>query len=448
MTKALIAAILLAATTLHSHAQVDKWIQLASSADSTAFQKQLDPRLYGIEPVDLGAVEQWKNDEKISGDSLFKLLSNWNPYPTPKGTGIICRLTAQVDTNLSVPYFIYLPKHYNPQRKSVLLVYFKGGWLSRRELPDDYEKEIVKDNPTFSYLDEYNVVEVFPALHSSLAIYGNYGYQHLKTLVTETKKRFNIDDNKVFLAGYSDGGKTVYNASYLAQTDFACFYPINGAIVSPPFLPNWINRPLFSFVAKRDELTDPRSIRTKAEHARQLGAEWTYRELDKTHYYKPYAGTILPTMFQHILQTSRNPFPQRIAYDRSFNDPAIKGIDWLQIYVNTKKTASPFHFTDSIRTFSGSGEERNYLYGEKTGQVRADFFNNTFTITTSQVDSITIFISPLMVDMDAPVRIIINNKERFNGIIHWSKEFMAERFLQEFDKSQLFVNKVDIRVEE
>ncbi|MCR6722120.1 MAG: hypothetical protein NVV59_17945 [Chitinophagaceae bacterium] len=427
--------------------QSSNWARLASDSDSATFEKLIDPKEYSISTMNVEKIKEWQHNSSISGDSLFRLLSNWNTFPEIKQTGIVIKLSADIDSNYSVPFFVYVPKNYNPKQKTVLLVYYKGGWLARRELPNNFSKEIIIDNPTLAYLDEYNVVEVFPALKSDLAIYGNYGYRHLSGMIKETKKRFNIDDNKVFLAGYSDGGKTVYNASYLAQTTVACFYPINGAVVSPPFFPNWYNRPIFSIVAKRDELTDPRSIRSKAKHAVDRGANWIYRELDKTHYYKPYAHEILPALFQHMMQTNRNPFPTRIVYDRSFNDVRdFPGVDWLQMEVNTKKAPSPNHFTDSIQTFAGDGEERNYRYGENVGQVRAVFFDNVFTVTTSQVDKLILYISPLMVNMNLPVKIILNGKEVFNNKVEYSKEFMTEKFLNDFDRGQVFVNQIVIDV--
>jgi len=38
------------------------------------------------------------------------------------------------------------------------------------------------------------------------------------------------------------------------------------------------------------------------------------------------------------------------------------------------------------------------------------------------------------------MRAIINGKEVFNGRVGYSKEFMAERFLQFFDRQQVWVN--------
>ncbi len=410
---------------------------------------QTDPGKYKVAiNKHLDIIERWRTDENISGDSLYKLLSSWDQYPNPSRKGIVCEYKLKLDTNYTASYFVYLPKNYDPYRKTVLLVYYKGGWLSRKSLPADYNKEFINDNPALAYLDEYNVVEIFPVLEAKLAIYGFYGYSHLNKMIIQTKKLFNIDDNKVYLAGFSDGGASVYNAAYLVPTAFACFYPINASMISAPYYPNLINRPIYSFVAEKDELFDRRSMLTKASYVNQLGGNWSYREIPgRKHFYHPYHQEVLPILFDHMQTVSRNPLPNSLVYHRAFNDSSsFPGIDWLQIKVNTSKPPEAFHFTDSVRTYRSNGEENNYLYGEKTGQAKARYFNNCFTIEASQVNSIEIYISPLMVNMDLPVKLIVNGKERFNSRVPFSKDFMTNTFLTYFDRQQVWVNKIAIEL--
>lgn len=369
----------------NSYAQSGKWNTLPEKSDSLALSRATDPEKSGISfNPHLSIINEWANDSRINADSLFQLLSHWHRYPTPLETRIVCQYQVQLDAEYQVPYFVYIPQNYDPRLKTALLVYYKGGWLNRSQYPHDYQQEIITDNPTFSYLDRYNVIEVFPALKNDLAIYGKYGYAHLQKMVVETKKIFNIADNKVFLAGFSDGGKTVYNAASFAQTPFACFYPINSFPPSSPTYPNLVNRPVFSFVAENDAITDWRSIKTKAEYVNKTGGKWTFWFMPgKSHFYKPYEKEILPLLFEHIQVSHRNPLPTRITYDRAFNDNDFKGTDWLQIYVNTQKAPTVYHFTDTVSTFSADGEESVRYYGENTGQVRAVCFDNTFTLTTS-----------------------------------------------------------------
>ena len=115
--------------------------------------------------------------------------------------------------------------------------------------------------------------------------------------------------------------------------------------------------------------------------------------------------------------------------------------------VNTNRPPSLYHQTDSVVTFSADGEERRYLYGEKTGQVHAVYLNNTFTINTSQVDTVTIYLSPAMVNLQLPVTVIINGKQVYHAVTGIDRSFMIDRFMEYFDREQLWVNKLIMPVD-
>ena len=55
--------------------------------------------------------------------------------------------------------------------------------------------------------------------------------------------------------------------------------------------------------------------------------------------------------------------------------------------------------------------------------IKAVYANNTFTIQASRVGSVEVKISPLMVDMSKPVRISVNGKELYNGLVITNKEY-------------------------
>jgi hypothetical protein len=428
-------------------AQVGRWVKLAQSSTDADFLQQLQPARYGLATPQTQALAAWQQDACVGGDSLYTLLSAWNTYPKPRQTGIICRYEVRLDSTHTVPYLVYVPKKYDYQRPTKLLVYYKGGWLNRKELPLNYAKEMVVDNPTFPYLDDQNIIEVYPCLRQDLAIYGNYGYQHLQQMVVQTKRLFNIDDNQVYLSGFSDGGKTVFNVASLLPTPFAGFYVINGGLASRPDFLTLRARPLLAFVAQADELISPQSVPAYAEQARRLGADWQVRLLPgRKHYYAPYQREVLPALFQHLRSRSRQALPTTLTYSRGFNLRELTGLDWLQLMVSTTKQPTASHQTDSMRVVNMAGEVSRYQVGAAAGQVRATCFNNTYTLETSLADEVTIYISPVMVDLAQPIRVVVNGQERFNGRVAASKAFINQQFQASMDRQQLFINELRIKL--
>jgi pimeloyl-ACP methyl ester carboxylesterase len=422
-------------------------VKLAQTSTEADFLAAIQPARFGLAAPQLGLLTAWEQDAHLSGDSLYSLLRAWNTYPKPRQTGVICRYEVQLDATHSAPYLVYVPKKYDYRRPTKLLVYYKGGWLNRKELPAGYAKEVVQDNPTFRYLDEQNTIEVFPCLRQDLAIYGNYGYRHLQRMVAQTKRLFNIDDNRVYLSGFSDGGKTVFSVASLTPSVFASFYAISAGLASRPEFATLRARPLLAFVGQADELISPKSVLSYAEQARRFGADWQVRQLPgRKHYYAPYQGEVVPALFQHLGSSSRNPFPTLLTYSRSFNDSQFTGLDWVQLVASTTKKPTATHQVDSVRVFNMAGEPTRYRYGEGTGQVRASCFNNTYTLETSLVDEVVLYISPVMVNVGQPIRVIINGQERYNGPVSYSKPFLLEQFQAHMDRQQLFITEVRFKL--
>ena len=429
--------------------QVTTWQEKAEKLSNDTFEKAIQPSKFRITSnPSLSLIQNWKSDPAISGENVYTKIIGWNDFLEPKKTGIIVKHQVKLDTTL-FPYYTYIPENYSNKKPTKLLIYYRGGWISRDTFPENIDKEIVSENPTFKYLDHYNIIEIFPAVKSDLAIYGRYGYEHLRKMVLQTKQLFNIDDNQVYLAGFSDGGRTVLNIAYLAPTNYAAFFTINGTINSSKAnFPNFSNRKIVSFMAEDDGLVPYQYPSSMAQKANEWNADWTLHLLKgKQHFYYPYEAEVLPLLFQHIENTHRNPYPNAILYHKSYDYKEFTNIDWLQITTDSKKEPEDWHHTSMTTIMRSKDEIDTFNYGEKTAQVEATYFNNTFTVKASLVNDIDIYISPLMVNVKIPVIVIVNGKEVFNEMIDYNKDFIIEQFENNFDRKQVWINKVHLKVE-
>ncbi len=268
-------------------------------------------------------------------------------------------------------------------------------------------------------------------------------------MIAETKQILNIDDNQVYLVGFSDGGRTTYNIAFLTPSQFASFYVINGTINSSKMnYPNFSNREITTFSGKKDNLVNYKYPISIAKKANEFGSNWNVHLYDGEHFYFPYEKEILPKMFNQIKNSYRNPFPNKIIYHKDDDFDEWKGIDWLDIKTNGDKKPEKWHYSSEVNIINRTvGETESFIYGEKTSQVIANYFNNTFEIKASLVDEIEIYISPLMVDLNRPVKIIINQKEVFNQKITFDKKFIINEFIKKFDRKQVWINKINLKVE-
>ena len=434
---------------LVSCSQLKTWESNAKKLSNEKFEQKIQASKYNItkNPF-LQQIERWNTNKNLSGKDIYNKIINWEAYPNPKNTGIIIEKKIELDSTYSVPYYIYIPKNYSNDLPTKLLIYYKGGWISRDSLPNNVAKEIIIDNPTFKYLDKYNVVEVFPALENKLAIYGFYGYKYLRLILADTKKILNIDDNQVYLAGFSDGGSTVYNIAFLRPSQYASFFSINGTINNSNMnYPNFSSREITTYSGLKDELVNYHFPLSIAEKANEFGANWKIRLLDKGHFYFPYEKEILPDMFNQMMNSNRNPFPNSIIYHKDFDFNELNGVDWLHIVkTNPKREPEKWHYSSEVKIKRTENEVDTFVYGEKTSQIIANYFNNTFTLKSSLIDEFEIYISPIMVDINRSVKIIVNDKEVYNKKISYNKSFMIKNFKERFDRKQVWINKITIMV--
>ena len=101
--------------------------------------------------------------------------------------------------------------------------------------------------------------------------------------------------------------------------------------------PNFSNRSITSFVAKKDKIVYYENPFAVAKKANEFGANWSINLLDKGNFYFPYEKEILPKMFHQINNSYRNPFPNKIIYHKDYDFDELKGIDWIQTKANSDK---------------------------------------------------------------------------------------------------------------
>ena len=84
-------------------------------------------------------------------------------------------------------------------------------------------------------------------------------------------------------------------------------------------------------------------------------------------------------------------------------------------------------------------------FPRKSGKIMAKYADNVFRIETSCIKSFTVNISPEMVYTNKKVRIYVNGKLRFDKRIGYDVSFMLKNFDTTQDRSQVWINQIDIQ---
>ena len=410
------------------------------------FAKDLLPENYGVnDNPAIKKIAAWRNDSTVSAEDFHRLVSDFDQFPQPRKTGVFVKFTNRFSDKITAPFYVYVPTEYDAAKPHSLLVYSPGGWFSRKDFAPDEAKDFVFENPALPFVEKNNFLEVFPAGAGSVGTYQFEGIENIRQIIARVKQIFNVDDNRVYMMGFSDGGTGTYRMAVFMPTAFASFYAVNGRPYVNNQLMNMSNRPFYSLSSTEDTVYEIGTMRSFFSFADTVGADWTYREVaGQGHYYLPFLEDYLPAIFAHMRGNSRRAFRHRLNWTTTW--APIGKIDWLEISeIDKSRPGEDWHKIYEYPLNSSKGIETIKI-GDDSAAVNARFYNNTFEINASRVARLTVNLHPVMVDFSQPVRIIVNGKEVFNQKISLDKEFMWKTYAENYDRSLLWANKVIVEV--
>jgi hypothetical protein len=304
----------------------------------------------------------------------------------------------------------------------------------------------VFDNPVLPFVEKENFLEIFPAGNNAVGTYQYEGIENIRQIVARTKRIFNVDDNRVYLMGFSDGGVGVFRTAVFMPTDFAAFYAVKGRPFAGNSFVNMSNRPFYSLNSSADSVFEIETTRSYFDFAKTVGADWTYREIaGQDHFYLPFLEDYLPAIFARLKATSRRAFRARLNWETPWSP--IGKIDWLEISeIDTKRPRADWHKIYEYEKRGSKGAEIVKI-GDQTAAARAVYHNNIFEIETSCVARLTINLHSAMIDFSQPVKIVVNGKEVFNQKVFLNKDLMAKVFAETGDRSLVWGNRIGIAAE-
>ncbi len=323
------------------------------------------------------------------------------------------------------PYVYYVPPDYDSSKKTPLLVYLHGG-VGRANIIED-PINYARESEFIPLAEMYGWLMLFPLGQDGATWWDDVGMSNIDSQIITMKKRFNIDDNRVFMEGFSDGGSAAFLHAMLKPNMYGAFIALNGhmgvgstAGDLPLYAPNMFNTPVYAITSKGDQLYPSEKMRPTIEMARSAGANIIYREYEGGHDFV-YGEKELPFIFDFMNRHPRDPFPPEIAWETT--DKKFGKCRWLSVGEITAEPAAEWHkdynttlvntriiigFVDDD-TYEGDGikigtvvEDPNALANKVDLQkndilIKADDFDlenidqlNEFKATVSRGDEVTL----------------------------------------------------------
>lgn len=172
----------------------------------------------------------------------------------PRGRQVLTRETAD---GVEYRYELFVPDDYDPARRYPVRVYLHGGVARPRR----------DEAPFWRNAEQYardDAIVVFPESWADAMWWQASQVDNLTGMLNDIKRRYNVNENAVYLLGVSDGATGVFYHAFKAPTPWAAFLSFNGhpVVLANPgtgveglmYVTNLRNRPFFVINGGQDRL--------------------------------------------------------------------------------------------------------------------------------------------------------------------------------------------------
>lgn len=275
------------------------------------------------------------------------------------------------------PLLIKTPKNYNKTQKWPLLVVLHG----------------LGDGPILvSGID--SMVQIGPFGRGDLW-YRGLGEQDIFESIELAKELFNIDDNRIYLCGFSMGGAGTFELGLKHPDIWAACVPVCGKLSDTYLIKNGRNLPFWINTGSKDEVVPARLSKKVYDQAVKLGFDsWKYTEHEGMRH--------------------------------SFY------IDWDQVekwLLSHTRSSSPKNFTycsDSPgKSYWAEIVKKNFH--DKTAEIKVELHENHINVTLKNVAEYALYLKDAPAKTNQEITISENDKKIFQG--HISSDGIFDRKL-------------------
>lgn len=370
---------------------------------------------------------RWSASQEIlrsGGDfyAVYARLRSGRSYDADVDTGLV-EESRSGPRGLRYEYVFLVPEDYDPEARYRVCVYLHGG--AHRAEPwkkgDDWWRR-------FDRFDGVSQISVFPSSWRGAAWWAEGQIDNLEAILHRIKRDYNVDENRVYLYGVSDGGTGVYFQASKAPTIWAAFFAFIGhpGVLDNPatgaegrmFRENLANKPLYVVSGEKDRLYPADQVRPFIETYREAGAEILFRTMPGGHNTR-WWNAERPAIETFMEDHPREPYPERLVWETESAD-RFPRVHWLVVE----------------ELFDGAG----------SGWVDVRREGNVFIAATRGVRRFRLLLSPEQVDFERPVRVVTNAVASFEGRVEPSVRSLLRWASEDDDRTMLFAAELVVEV--
>jgi predicted esterase len=377
-------------------------------ADSVAAREQARGQLLQAAP-DVATLYQWLK----SGPAYSK--------DVPLGQQERVRLSPD---GTRFPYVFVVPESYDPA-KSYAVEFMLHGGVSRPE----WESGGGWWRRGYDAFKELDRITVVPASWTTAFWWETNQAENLPEILSQLKQTYNIDDNRAYLAGVSDGGTGTYFFAFKQPSDWAVFLPYIGhpGVLrnsrSGPghqlYFENLMNKPLYIVNGEDDPLYPVSSVLPFIQSLEKGEVGHVFTAIENGGHNTRWMSDESPKIEQFKLDNPRDPLPENLSWVADRTDRYNRNA-WIRI--------------DELDTEG------------QPGMLQVARERNEINIASDKVNAFTLLLSPEEINFNEPLTVNVNGMTLFEGRVMQDASTLLKWTEQSFDKEMLFTAELNLRI--
>jgi len=385
----------------------------------------------------------------ITFDEALRRLKQGRTYVSQK-SGVIMQSNKENGTQHF--FAVNVPENYDPSRRYQVRFQLHGGVDGRRTNEPRGSGEI----GTLAGAEQFYVI---PYSWNASPWWSKDQVLNLAAIVDALKRTYNIDENRVVVAGVSDGATGAYYIGMHETTLFASFLPLNGFIMvlgnngidnGDLFPSNLRNKPWFVVNGGLDRLYPISAVEPFTNHLKSSGVEIDYHPEPDGQHNTAWWPWMKAPFEKFVTDHPRNPDPDTLTWETA--DLSLNRAHWLVIDKFGAQAADAKEMPDAnvINSFAMArfAATTSSLFDRSKASGRVDLVRkgNTVEATTRGVSAFTLLLSPDKFDFTKPVKVIANGRTVFDGRVEKNLETLLKWAAHDNDRTMLYAAELKINL--
>lgn len=354
---------------------------------------------------------------------LYQWLKTGPLYAADAPKGLLQQSRAGIN-RVNFHYAVSIPDSYDSTVPHTVEFILHGG-LSR----DQPQSSATYFQRTIDGAGDKSRILVIPTAWADARWWQENQAENVPAILDVLKRHYNVDENRVTLAGISDGGAGTYFFAFKQPTEWAAFLPYIG---HPGVLrntrsgsgyalhfENLMNKPLYIVNGGADTLYPASSVAAFIEVLREMGVQHTWRVIENGGHDMVWYPEETAALEQFRQNNPRDPLPDQVQWVADRADRFNRN-HWIVI--------------NQLRRPS------------QAAMLKVTREGNEFDVSAQGVSRFTLLLSPEEVDFSAPVTVRINGLIYSQGVVTQSRETLLKWARLDLDRTMLFTVEMPVVV--